>query len=369
MNKNKKISFFLYSLEGGGVEINTLRLAKGFVIRGYDVDLVLAKAEGSYMSRLDQSIHVVNLASKNKLSCFKSLWSYLRKESPLALISAKDYANILGILVTKLSFVSTKIIVSIRTNVSHHFPTKIRSKRNIILSKIFYRWADGIVAVSKGVAKDLSKITGIPRDNITVIYNPIVTNKISNLMLEPVDHPWLKSCEQPVVIAVGRLNKQKDFPTLIKAFSIIRQSKNIRLIILGKGEEQSNLEKLVNNLKIEKDVSFVGFVDNPYAYMARSSVFVLSSAWEGFGNVIVESMATGTSVVSTDCPSGPREILEEGKYGLLVPVGDVERLAEAIMELLDKPIDPKILKKRAWQFSVDIAVDRYLELINKLTLK
>ncbi|NLO89188.1 MAG: glycosyltransferase, partial [Clostridia bacterium] len=187
-----------------------------------------------------------------------------------------------------------------------------------------------VVAVSQGVADDLVKTTGLMRELIKVIYNPIVTPELLEKAKESIGHPWFKPGQPPVILSAGRLTAAKDFPTLIHAFARVRAERLARLMILGEGEERPNLESLVRELGLESDVSMPEFVENPYAYMARAAVFVLSSAWEGFGNVLVEAMAVGTPVVSTDCPSGPAEILEGGKWGKLVPVGDVEKLAKAL---------------------------------------
>jgi glycosyltransferase involved in cell wall biosynthesis len=183
---------------------------------------------------------------------------------------------------------------------------------------------------------------------------------------QPVSHPWFEQNRLPVILAVGRLTKAKDYPTLFRAFSLVRQVRPAKLLILGEGEERSNLERLAIELGIQNDVSMPGFVDNPFAFMAKASVFVLSSAWEGFGNVLVEALACGCPVVATDCRSGPREILDNGRYGRLVPVGDHEALAKAILETLDNPdfpADRQTRLQRAMEFSIDAAVDKYLKVL------
>jgi glycosyltransferase involved in cell wall biosynthesis len=195
-----------------------------------------------------------------------------------------------------------------------------------------------------------------------VIYNPVLTPELIKSTKEPLDHPWFAPGEPPVVLGAGRLVEQKDFPTLIRAFAQVRQVRPARLMILGSGREQKRLEALVRELNLEEDVALVGFVKNPSAYMAYSPVFVLSSAWEGFGNVIVEAMAVKTPVVSTDCQSGPAEILDNGKYGSLVPVGDTKAMAEAILSVLSgnsKRVD------LAWldQFTQKSSTEKYLEIL------
>ena len=230
------------------------------------------------------------------------------------------------------------------------------------LMKIFYPRADGVVAVSKGVADDLARVIKLPRQRITVIYNPVVTPELLQKAQEPIDRPWFRPGEPPVILGVGRLTRAKDFPTLIRAFALVRKEHPARLIILGDGEERHELEELSRKLGIAGDVDMPGFVDNPFSYMRRSAVFVLSSAWEGFGNVLVEAMACGCPVISTDCPSGPVEILENGKYGKIVAVGDAVELAAAMAATLDAPKSPNVAQ-RAQNFGVEQAVERYLKVL------
>jgi glycosyltransferase involved in cell wall biosynthesis len=204
---------------------------------------------------------------------------------------------------------------------------------------------------------------GLPSGKIEAIYNPIVTPELNEKIQECVDHPWFLPSQPPVILAVGRLEKQKDFPTLIHAFARIRKQYPVRLMILGEGNEHSSLESLVQKLGVAEDVIFPGFVANPYAYMAQARVLVLSSAWEGFGNVLVEAMAAGTPVVSTDCKSGPSEILANGQYGKLVAVGDSKGMAEAIVKTIEEASDSRILKERAIEFSLDKALTQYQQLL------
>jgi glycosyltransferase involved in cell wall biosynthesis len=203
------------------------------------------------------------------------------------------------------------------------------------LIKIFYPWADAIVANSRGVAEDLMKLTGLPRDKIQVIYNPVVTPELFAKAEEPLDHPWFRPGEPPVILGVGRLTQQKDFPTLIRAFALVRKERPARLMILGEGEERPKLEALVRELRLEEDVALPGFVENPYKYMKRAAVFVLSSKWEGLPTVLIEALALGTQVIATNCPSGLEEVLEGGRWGRLVSVGDFAGLAQAILDRLN----------------------------------
>src|SRR4051794_39910981 len=230
-----------------------------------------------------------------------------------------------------------------------------------------YGQADAVVAVSDGVADALARVTGLPRGRIRTVHNPVVGPELEALSREPVAHPWLAPGEPPVVLSAARLTEQKDLPTLLRAFARLRAGRTARLLILGDlptpertAARIGELRGLAERLGVGADVDLPGYVANPYAYMARARLFVLSSAWEGFGNVLVEAMACGCPVVSTDCPSGPAEILDGGRYGPLVPVGDDAALAAAMGRVLAASPDPATLRARAAEFTVERATDDYL---------
>ncbi len=360
--KDDKLALFLPSLRGGGAERVVVNLARGFAERGLQVDLVLANAEGPYLSQVPQSVRVVDLKSKRVLYSLPGLVRYLRMERPKALLSAMDHANVVALWAKKLARVPPRVVVSVHNTIS--IATKraknMRGRMMPLFIRKFYPWADVIVAVSKGVAEDLAEITGLPEERIRVIYNPVITPELFAKAEEPVDHPWFRPGEPAVMLGIGRLTAQKDFPTLIRAFALVRKQRPARLMILGEGEERPKLEALVREQGLEEDVALPGFVDNPYKYMKRAAVFVLSSCWEGFGNVLVEAMACGTPVVSTDCPSGPREILDGGRWGRLVAVGDVGSMAKAIEETLDREVSQ--MSRGAWaSFELATVIDHYLK--------
>jgi glycosyltransferase involved in cell wall biosynthesis len=233
------------------------------------------------------------------------------------------------------------------------------------MARRFYPAADVIVAVSSGVADDLARVTALPRNQIRPIYNPVVTHELITQSQETVDHPWFSANAPPVVLGVGRLAAQKDFSTLIRAFARVRATREVRLLILGEGRKRPTLEALAASLGVAKDVSLPGFCDNPFSAMAYAAVFVLSSAYEGLPGVLIQALACGCPVVSTDCPSGPAEILEAGTHGLLVPVGDDAALATAICSTLNAPPQADWLRARAAEFSVEKATDRYLEILRE----
>lgn len=342
-----------------------LNLASEFAGRGLNVDFVLAQKEGPYLDKISKKVHVVDLKTKRTLLSLFRLARYLKKEKPAVLISSMVRPNIIAVLAKFLARSETKVIARVANTLSLSFRGTHWSKRWLRKygTVIFYKWTDKIVANSYGSADDLVKNIRIPQEKIKAIYNPTVTPGIFEKIRKEIEHPWLKNRKQPVILGVGSLFLQKDFPTLIKAFVKLRKKRNAKLIILGEGKERKKLEKLIQSLGIKEDVDMPGFVKNPYAYMARADVFVLSSLWEGFGNVIVEAMACGCPVVSTNCQSGPSEILQNGKYGILVLTANPEALAKSIFRLLD---DPKLQqrlskggKKRAKDFDIKKIIREY----------
>jgi glycosyltransferase involved in cell wall biosynthesis len=274
------------------------------------------------------------------------------------LVSSMSHANLVALWAARLAGRVTPVVVTEHNTMSQANQHENMVSRNLwpILLRRFYPWASSVVAVSRGAADDLARTSGFPRSRVEVVYNPVITRSVMALAREKPGQP-------PVILGVGRLTRQKDFPTLIRAFARLRTQREARLIILGEGEDRAKLEHLVGELELTQDVAMPGF-QNAMAYMARSALFVLSSAWEGLPTVLIEALAAGTRVVSTDCPSGPREILQEGRLGALVPVGDAAALASAMEAALDGPgdtVDPDALKP----YTMDAAVDHYLSVIEQ----
>lgn len=363
-NSTTRLALYLPSLRGGGAERVMVLLANGFAQRGYALDLVLVSAEGPYLKDVDEAVRVIDLKAGRVIKSLLPLVRYLRRERPVALLSAMGHANVVAVAARAIARVSLRVVVSEHTNVAIA-QMHSRSWRELLVRKlmrIFYRRADNIVAVSEGVANSLSKSLKISIKKIISIYNPIVNSGLYELAKQPCDHPWLSRNEVPVILAVGRLTQAKDFNTLLKAFSHLHQRHSARLVILGEGELRSELENFIKKNKLDDAVDLPGFVDNPYAFMRCSSMFVLSSQFEGLPSVLIEAMACGTPVVSTDCPSGPDEILENGKWGRMVPVGNVQSLADAMAATLEAREHPDVAL-RAATFNLDNAVNRYLEVM------
>jgi len=391
------IALFLPSLAGGGVAQVFLRAAKEFVRRGCRVDLALGRATGAYQAQVPEGIRVVPLprssvlgarfqalrfvpgagaallrpllaplAAPRVLPVLSGLAGYLSRERPEILFSGKTHTNLVAIWAAQWADVDTRVIVSEHTELSAQMASsaKWRWRHVAPLVARVYPAAARIVTVSHGVADDLAARTGLARDRIHTVYNPIVSPELEAFAREAPGEPWLEPGAPPVVLGVGRLTAAKQFRVLLEAFAKLRARRALHLIVLGEGEERARLEAEIRRLGLEGAVKLPGFVANPFAYMARAAVFALSSAWEGFGNALVEALACGCPVVSTDCPgSGPREILAGGAFGRLVPVGNAVALADAIGATLDAPPAAPRLRERAARYSVEGAVDRYLELL------
>ncbi|MBE9178834.1 glycosyltransferase [Oculatella sp. LEGE 06141] len=355
-----RIAFFLRSIGGGGAEGAMINLARGFAERGYKVDFVLGSASSPHLWRIPPEVKIVDLSAPSLPASFNALKQYLRQEQPIALLSALHYSNEVAILAKRFSGVSTRVLVCEQNTLSQRakHDARLSGRLSPLAARLSYPLADVIVAISNGVAEDLIDATGISSERIEVIYNPAIAPDIVTRSEEAIDHPWFGPGQPPVILGVGKMEPQKDFPTLIRAFAQVRQTRPAKLVILGWGPEREQLEALAKELGVEQDVSLPGYVKNPYPYMAKAAVFTLSSAWEGFGNVVAEALALGTPVVSTNCRSGPSEILNNGAYGYLTPVGDSSALAESIGSVLSgnaKPIDPDWLE----QFSIKAVTQHY----------
>jgi glycosyltransferase involved in cell wall biosynthesis len=343
-----------------------LNLANGIIKAGYNVDMVLVKAKGEYLKELDDKVNIIDLNSNSAMGSIGNLAKYLKKNQPIAMIAAIENCNVAALIANKIAKVDTKIIVTIHTTLSRVLKDvkNIKVKLNMILQKLLYKNAFKIVSVSKATAKDASDVLEIPLDKVDVIYNPIINKSIIEKANENIDSIYFKEENIKNILAVGRLTEAKSFDTLIKAVSILLKERNdIRLTIIGEGSKREELENLIKRLEIDSYVDMPGFKGNPYAYMSKCDVFVLSSKWEGLPSVIIEAMACGAKVVATDCKSGPREILEDGKYGILTPVGDEYELAKAIKKSLN--IDKKIdgIDKHLNQFAFDKIIEEYINLI------
>ncbi len=357
----ERIALFSPSMVGGGAERVMLNLARGFSERGMQVDLVLAQAVGPNLTAVPPQVRIVDLRAKRVLSSLPRLLRYLRQERPTGMVSSQSHANVIALWARRMSSLETRLVV--REGKMAVREAGIRERLMLYFVRHSYKWADGIVANSKGVANDLAYSAGLARKCIQVIYNPVICSELMKKAEEPISHPWFQPGEPPIILGVGRLVWHKDFATLINAFARVRKKTSSRLMILGEGEKRAELEQQIGELNLTQYVSLPGFLDNPYAYMARAAVYVLSSVSEGLPNTLLEAMAVGTPVVATDCESGPCEILADGKYGHLTPVGDASTLATAISDVIEGR--EYLRPHQMWlkTFSLDACITKYLRLM------
>ncbi|HCF28406.1 MAG TPA: glycosyl transferase, partial [Cyanobacteria bacterium UBA11049] len=327
------------------------------------LDLVLATAEGPYLDQIPKQVRVVDLRAGRAINATLPLSLYLQQNKPSALLSHLNHANVVAIVARELARTKTRLVVVEHDTLSVARTQLIRGKLVPTLVRWLYPRADAIVGVSKGTMRDLQVNFGIAGEKLSTIYNPVVNDELLAKAQAPLDHPWFQPEAPPVFLGVGRLSQQKDFWTLIEAFSLLRKQRMARLIILGEGECRTQLEATIARLGITEDVSLPGFVKNPYAYMSRARAFILSSRWEALPTVLIEAMACGCPIISTNCPSGPEEILESGVYGTLVPIADATALSKSMLQMLDAPKNRNLLIQRATNFSFERAVNEYLELL------
>lgn len=357
------IAIFLPDLRGGGAERLHVILAEEFLRRGYRVDFVLLRSEGELLEIAPAGARIVGLGARRIREGFVPLVRYLRSETPDVLLAAMWPLTAMAPIAARLSGAKPRLVVSEHSNLTQSAavrgPSDIANRR---LGRWLYGAADAVVAVSQGVKDDLVARTGVRPARVRVIHNPArKPDPAAEGDRELLS--WWKAGES-AIIGVGALKPAKDYPTLIRAFVRVAERRDARLLILGEGQLRPDLEQLAADLGVSDRVRLPGAVLDPYPYMREADLFVLSSAWEGFGNVVVEALAVGTPVVSTDCQSGPAEILENGRYGRLTPVGDPDALARAIELSLADPADPEPLKARAAEFSVERAADQYLSLLD-----
>jgi glycosyltransferase involved in cell wall biosynthesis len=357
----ERIAILLPGLYDGGAESTMINLAKGMSERGYAVDFVLGRAEGPFMAAVPAGVRVIDLNASRVFFSTPALLRYLRRERPAAMLSVL-HSNIIAAWAKRLSRHPFRLILCEQNNMS----SVAKGERDLrwqvfpTLAKWFYPWADGVVAVSQGVADDLLHLLKIPPETVQVIFNPIVTPEVFEKAAEPLEDPWFRPGEPPVLLAVGRLTGQKAFDVLLEAFARVRIHHDARLLILGEGDDRPLLERQIGELNLSGCVRMPGFVSNPYQYMARAAAFVLSSRWEGLPTVLVEAMALTPSIIATDCPSGPMEILKNGKYGQMVPVDDAAALAEAMSACLSQK--PGTQPRESWApFSLEAVVDQYIQ--------
>lgn len=355
---------FLPNLNGGGAERVFVTLSKAFIERDFEVDLLLIQKRGELLDSIDERVNIIDLDKKRIRASFFPLVSYLRDTNPDVLIAVMWPLTVLGTMAFRLSGCKGRVIVSDHNTLSLSTAKYSKYRKRVLAQTIrwIYPLANIRLAVSKGVAADIKQLSGLFDSKFNVIYNPIDISMQGDSAENIIKTRFR-------IINVGSLKPQKNQTLLIKAFSKLLEDIDAELVIVGDGELRGDLEQLVWELSLHDYVTLTGFKEDVATEYRKSDLFVLSSDYEGFGNVIVEALQYGLPVVSTDCKSGPREILEDGKYGTLVPVGDVEALAKAMFESLQQQHDVQVLRNRAADFSVEKIADQYLDVIFPKKLK
>lgn len=364
----KHIALFIPSLNGGGAERVMISLAKEFSRRGFKVDLVVSTTTGPYLKEVPDAVNLKNLDCSRVLFSVLKLAQYMRKERPHVLMSTMNHANVVAIISGLISFSPVKVIVREANTVTTALKasSKLADKVILRLLKVLYPRAANIICPSHGIAADLEFQLNIPKDKLKVIYNPLDIKHVSLLAAEKSPHPWIEAGEN-IILGVGRLAKQKDFDTLIEAFSIVKDCSDVpvKLVILGEGEDRDKLQNHIDRLGLKDCTDLPGFVENPYPFIKHSRCYVLSSLWEGLPNVLIQALALGTPAVATDCPSGPVEILESGKWGELVAMSQPEEMAHAILRVLGKAENNNSLVKNYCleKFGLERIADEYLDVL------
>lgn len=352
------------NLAGGGAERIAVNLANYYTKKGVETTLIAIRGEGPYKSQINPEVKFIDLNVSRVRYSLRRIYKELKAQQPTHIISAlRGSSIILGIIFSlnrkpKLIFREANTMDAI---------AKLKApkrRRSIFRLKLTYLRANKIIANSPDTKVDLKKFKITHHKKIQVIPNPVLPYNYQKLANKPISDNWINNKKLKIILNVGRLHEQKNQRLLIKSFKyLIQMNKNLRLIILGDGQEKSNLLDLINNLKLNEFVKIVPFQENPWPYYKNADLFVLTSQWEGFGNVIVEALACGTPVISTDCPGGPAYILENGKYGRLVPPNDKGALQKEIMDVIDGRItfNKEELIQRGSEFSVDKIAQRYLQ--------
>lgn len=357
-----KLLLVCQALADGGAELSMLRLAREFAARGFAVEIAVLRKAGRLADQVPEGVEAIEIGG-NRLSCIWRLARLLRRRRPDIVFSFMTLMNVVSVFARLLSLTRPVLVVSEHN--SYRRSAQIRGGLTRIyyrLVPLAYRFCHRVICVSEGVRTELRDATALPDRGLVTVYNPVISDEVLAGAAEPADHDWLTQKEKPVVLAVGRLEPQKNYPLLLRAFALVRPQIDCRLLIVGEGTQRAVLEAMVGELGLADSAALVGFRKNPLAFMARADVFVLSSDWEGLSNVLIEALACGTPAVSTDAPFGPREVLQGGALGRLVPVGDAEALADALVDALRDPGAAEPRRHWAANFTVAACADRYLEI-------
>ena len=366
MHKMRNRLAILISFSGqGGVERMVMNVLREFArYTDLELDLLLIRAQGPHFANIPDNVKVIQLNARHTLTSIPEITRYLRRNKPEAMLVAKDRAGRAALIAKLLAGVDTRIVIRLGTHLSTALAQRSAFNRWLRTApmRFLYPLAHKIIAVAEGVRQDTLALARLQDDNVVVVRNPVITDAMVANADEATPHPWFDE-DIPVILGMGRLSRQKDFPTLVKAFAKARQQRELRLIILGEGGDRDDLQALIDKLGVTEAVAMPGFDANPYRWLVRADLFVLSSLWEGSPNALTEALALGVPSISTRCPSGPDETLDEGRYGSLLAMGDSDAMAEAMLATLDAPLPSATLKQAVSEYSDTVSAKRYLEVL------
>ena len=369
------LAFFIPDLSVGGAEQVAITIVNGLVERGYDIDLLLSRASGELQSELSEQVSIVELPPSKTPAVgvaahLPSLISYLHRQKPAALFPHLEHPSVVCLIINRLLDTETAVIPTQHSAFGHEVEATLKDQIVERVVPQLYSASDRIISVSEGVADSLVEQTPVGRGDVSVLHNPVDVGRIRERASRPVDHEWVEDSDRDVVLFVGRHAGQKNLNGWVRTFErVVDRNPNARAIIAGKGHCREDVVAAVERRGLSDVVSLPGYVDNPYRYMAKADTFLLASEYEGLPTVLIECLSVGCPVVSTDCPSGPREILSDGEYGTLVPVGDVDGLADAVCDTLADPPDPDRLRSRADDFSPQPVFDEYERFLDEHVLQ
>ncbi|MFD1633361.1 glycosyltransferase [Haloplanus ruber] len=367
------VVLFTPTLSGaGGVERYAVNLSNG-LSKNKQVTVLTPEgaSQGPLVSDISQTVAVQELSKgmslgPGVLATVPALCEYINEQNPGTMISAMRHANLSVLLAAKFSYQSPKTILTFHNNAS-----RLTQKRDLfrrIRSRAIYRGIKhsidsntDLIGVSKGVSKSVADQLGCSQDRVSTIYNPVVTEELLNTDFPPPDHAWLSSSREMPVILAAKPQPQKNLSLLLE--SVTQLEREVRIIIVGQGNEENKLKKKANRLNISDNVDIIGLVEDIYPYLYHTDVFALTSSWEGLSYILIEAMACGTQVVSTDCPSGPSEVLLDGEIGYLVEEDNPTAVAEGLKSALADPYEPRLLKERARKFSTNAAAEQYISIL------
>ncbi len=358
----KRIGILIPTLNPGGAEKVALTLANGFTARGFQADMIVKDGKGSLRCSLDKRVNVIDTQAGRSFGLLRPLTDYLRRQQPDFLISHLELTNVLAILARRLAASRAKLICVTHSNIA--MQESVLGHKALERSVLRWLYAGDIerVVVSKAAAAEYAAYTSVPLDDVNVIYNPVIDAGFHERAAQPVNHPWLTEKALPVFLFVGRLDPVKRVPDIVRALALVNQTRPARLLVAGEGPARQAILDQAAELGMSDQVALLGHVDNPLPLMRAADALVLASEREGFSIVLVEAMACGTPVVSTDCPHGPAELLDAGRYGHLVPVGDAAAMSRAMLSVLAGDARPA---PQDWlaQFTLDRALNSYVALL------